>query len=187
MNDMTVRDIVGLCPEEAIWKMMVDISEFMKECKEGHVLAPGNIAIDGDSFFVGNAGEVESEFLAPEQDASSLPDSAQVVWSLGAVAYYAASGHVVFGGHGGCYQRLHPNVPLPTLPKSMRSLTPVIQRCLCSNPSERIGLEELNRLARKGLSDCSGRQRERSEMYNGVQPGKDHDKAGKWPEEMMEI
>lgn len=183
---MKIKDIIGLCPEEAIWKMMADISEFLIKDSHTHVLDPDNITIDGDTFLIGSAQKVAKEFLPPEQEVSEPPGMPQMVWSLGALAYYAASGHVVFGGHGGSYQKEHPHVPLPKLPKSMRALTPVVQQCLHSDPSERIELEKLHDLAVNGLRACSQRQREKSDVLDNGHPGEKTAEGEKWPEEMTE-
>lgn len=183
---MKLRDIVGLCPEEAIWKMMAYVSEFLIKDKHAHMLGPDNITIDGDMFLVGADKETPKEFLPPEQEAKESPGTPQMVWTLGAVAYYAASGHVVFGGHGGSYQKEHPHVPLPKLPKAMGALTPVVQQCLRSDPSERIGLEELHGLALAGLKACSLRQREKSDVLDNGRPGEKTASEEKWPEEMTE-
>ena len=104
---MTIRDIAGFCPEEAIWKMMVDVSSFLQKDETSIFLTPDSVTVDGSTFIVESNHEMSSEFNAPEYQDSQKPDEKQMVWSLGAVAYYMATGHIVFGGHGGSYQKEH--------------------------------------------------------------------------------
>jgi hypothetical protein len=184
---ITIRDIAGFCPEEAVWKMMVDVCEFM--LKEGIdcVLTPDSIAIDGCTFMVETEHESIKEFLAPEQNDVQKAGITQMVWSLGAIAYYVATGHIVFGGHGGSYQKDHPLVSLPILPKGLKALTPVIQQCLCYAPDERINLKELKNLTQEGLAACEKRHRKKS-----VKIIKEHNVeviqiGERWPEEMIAV
>ena len=184
---LTIRDIAGFCPEEAVWKMMADVCELILKENIRCVLTPDSIAIDGCTFMVETEHVSIKEFLAPEQKDVQKAETAQMVWSLGAIAYYAATGHIVFGGHGGSYQKNHPLVPLPILPKGLKALTPVLQQCLCYAPDERINLKELNNLVQKGLTACGKRQRKKS-----AQIGKEHNVEVKqigerWPEEMIAV
>lgn len=180
-------DIVGFCPEEAVWKMLADISTLLLKDNTACWLSPDAIAIEGDMFIIEKKPMADAAFLPPEEDNSQQPTTAQKVWMLGAIAYYMATGHIIFGGHGGSYQKAHPQVALPTMPKAFQSLTPVVQQCLCHRPSARISMEQLSTLSRKGLSVCS--QRSRSE-WHGNEPScktKNREKTtgDKWPEEMI--
>lgn len=183
---MTIRDIAGFCPEEAIWKMMADVSEYILKDQVDYLLSPDSVMIDGNMFMVEAGQDCLREFMAPEQIDSHNSNEEGIIWSLGAVVYYMATGHVIFGGHGGSYQKYHPNVPLPILPKGLQALTPVIQRCLCYNLNERISMKDLNELSVKGLASCKQQRKkvvatekkiDRKVNYNGE----------KWPEEMIEI
>lgn len=185
---MTIRDIAGFCPEEAIWKMIADVSECLIKDFVDSGLSPEAVLIDGNSFLVNHVQDVANEFMAPEHKSGSNCDEKEMVWSLGAVGYYATTGHIAFGGHGGRYQRNRPSVPLPVLPKGLHDLTMVLQKCLCYKPEERIALKELHDLAQKGLLKC------RQEMRKKKEPVKDGDikkelkyTGEKWPEEMIEV
>lgn len=184
---MTIRDIAGFCPEEAVWKMMADISEYLLKDHADCLLSPGSIMIDGDLFLVATGQERVNEFTAPELTDNQKADEKGLVWSLGAIVYYLATGHIIFGGHGSCYQRGHPNVSLPILPKSLQALTPVIQRCLCYSPDERICMKELNDLSVKGLSFCKKQQRQKTVVKERKQETIVNCCGEKWPEEMIEI
>lgn len=187
---MTIRDIAGFCPEEAVWKMMADVSEFLLKEENCYGLTPDSIVLDGNTFMVETDGDCKSpsiEYLAPEQDNEGKTETAQIVWSLGAVAYYMATGHIVFGGHGGNYQKGHPSVALPVLPKGIQALTPVLQKCLCYAPEERIKLKELKELVQKGLNACEKKQRRQADS-TAKEPVKEVNNIGeKWPEEMIEV
>lgn len=185
-KQMNVRDIAGLCPEVAVWKMLADVGSLLQSEARGYVLSPDTIGVDGEAFMLEGGEEPSAAFLAPEQQAGEEPTEAQMVWALGATAYFAATGHVVFGGHGGSYQRRHPQVPLPALPKAYQALTPLVRQCLCCQPSERISLPELTEQARKGLYACM--QKPRTKATTATKPAETAEEAAQpWPEEMKEL
>jgi hypothetical protein len=183
---MTIRDIAGFCPEEAIWKMIVDVSECLLNDGVGNTLSPDSVIVDGNSFMVIRIQDIENEFHAPEHKDGQLSDEKEEVWSLGAIAYYASTGHIVFGGHGGKYQKEHPLVPLPALPKGLQCLTPLLQKCLCYASNERIGLNDLNDLAREGLKECAKQRRNKNMSAKKKENGVNYT-GEKWPEEMIEL
>ena len=172
--------------------MMADVSEFLLEDGSGCMLSPDTIVVDGESFLVETDCQPDDKYLSPEQREGEKPATPQQVWQLGAIAWYMATGHVIFGGHGGSYQRQHPQVALPVLPKAFQQLTPVVQRCLHPSPSRRIGLEELRTAVNNGLAVCSRRQRARFKAdvqcsASNVQRPMFNVQCPKWPEEMIEI
>lgn len=173
MNErMTIRDIAGFCPEEAIWKMLADVSDFLLKDGKGYVLRSDAIAIDGSTFMV-----------EAEQSATT---EAEMVWALGAVAYEAVMGHVVFGGHGESYQQQHPHVALPHLPKAFQRLTPIVHQCLCHDEGKRIGLKDLSQQAHKGLETCRQEGRE-TVPTTATSTTTEKRQREKWPEEMREV
>lgn len=185
MNDkIRLRDIAGFCPEEAIWKMMADLSTSMEDGKMAFPPNPDNILVDSDTFLPDINVGGEEVFLAPEQEGQKTTTE-QGVWALGATAYFMATGHVLFGGYGGKYQLLHPHVALPNMPKAFQALTPVLHRCIASNPSERIGIKELATLAQKGLDACRLRKRTAKKKNPLTETETGHHDG--WPEEMTEI
>ena len=186
---MTIRDIAGFCPEEAIWKMIADVSECLLNDGVCNELSPDSVIIDGNSFMVNSTQDIEYEFHAPEHKDGHQSGEKENVWSLGAIAYYASTGHVIFGGHGGKYQKEHPLVSLPALPKGLQSLTPLLQKCLCYDSKERMGLKDLNDLARKGLEDCGKQRRKKTKSVKEEEKKeKGVNYTGeKWPEEMIEV
>ena len=177
-----LHDIAGFCPEEAIWKMLADVSSFMLQEPANRVLSPDSIVVDGDVFLL--AAETPSpEGKRPETDDIWGND---LVWSLGATAFFAATGHVLFGGHGYRYQREHPQVVLPSMPKAYQALTPLVQRCLCAEPSERISLKQLCAEARRGHVTCAQQQRTKAAVRRVANTQHSTAKE-RWPEEMEEI
>ena len=187
IGKITIRDIAGFCPEEAIWKMMADVSGLLIKANDGNVLTPESILIDGNSFMIEEGHEIMQEFIAPECIAGGNHGMNQIVWSLGAVAYYMATGHVIFGGHGSRYQKEHSSVSLPVLPKGLQTLTSVIQRCLAYSPDDRIGLKELNEISSQGVLSCEMQQREKSVSTTEEKKTKVKYSGEKWPEEMIEV
>ena len=186
-RELNIRDIAGFCPEEAVWKMIADVSEVLLTDGAVYVLSPESIGVVGNSFIVESNEQPEDEFMAPEQEGNQASMRTQMVWTLGAIAYYMATGHVVFGGHGGKYQKDHPSVSLPVLPKVQQALTPVLHRCLCEAPDGRISMDELNIVAKQGLKSCSCRQRERLQSVQSDNYSQKKYQGEKWPEEMVEI
>lgn len=184
-DKIRLRDIAGYCPEEAIWKMLAELSRLLDDDIGKHSPNPDSILVVGDSFVVDTGVVAEEEFLAPEHHEGQAVTAEQAVWALGATAYYMATGHAMFGGYGGKYQHLHPRVTLPNMPKAFHALTPVFHKCVSSQPTERINLRELANLADKGFETCSRKQREAKKKEPFTETGTSH--HDRWPEEMTEI
>jgi hypothetical protein len=108
---------------------------------------------------------------------------ADMVWNLGATAYYAGTGHVVFGGHGKCYQLAHPQVALPVMPKSLQTLTPLVSACLQYDTINRVSMEDLCILSKKGLAECLQRQRTKI-IYAEKTVNTQQRQGERWPEDM---
>ena len=185
---LTIRDIAGFCPEEAIWKMMADVSTLLIEDDKGRLLTPDSIIVEGNSFMLETSTFIDAtnEFLAPEHVSSQEPNIKQLVWSLGSIAYFMATGHIVFGGHGSNYQKEHPTVVLPILPKGMQELTTILHKCLCYAPDERPSMRALNNISLQGLDSCKKRQRRQTKEIQGEQEEEITNHGEKWPEEMTE-
>ena len=153
MTDMTIHSIAGFCNEKTLWKLLVDLSSILlKETTNAwKVITPEMVIIDGDDFRLSNEAlqGQSTEFYPPEGVGKS--GSEGLVWSLAALVCYASSGHYVFGGRGGSYQRSHPRVELPTLKKEHSGLATLVKRGLCYAPSQRISLDDLYETAIKGL------------------------------------
>ena len=181
--DMRLNYIVGYCPEVAIWKMLADISRVAQEKR--CALSPSSIIVDGNAFLLANDASASPEFQAPEHTDNSTLTEAQMVWTLGSIAYYMSSGHIIFGGKGGAYQREHPSVALPVLQKAHLALTPVLQRCLCADPSTRITLKDLERMATQNVKACECRERE-SAPSSIREEDKSYGLSDNWPENMEE-
>ena len=184
---ITIRDIAGFCPEEAIWKMMADISALLIKANDGYVLTPESIVIDGNAFMIETGHEIMHEFIAPECIPGGKIGLSQMVWSLGAATYYMATGHIIFGGHGSSYQKEHSSVPLPVLPKGLQVLTSVMQKCLSYSPDDRIGLKELNEISVQGVLSCEKQQREKIVSADERKKIKVEYSGERWPEEMIEV
>lgn len=184
---LTIHDIAGFCPEEAIWKMLKDVSTFLIKDDNSCFLSPNSIVIDGKSFIVDSCTEIINDYLAPEQNVNQIPNSEQMVWSIGSVAFYMATGHNIFGGFGSSYQKEHPTVALPVLPKGLQELNFVLHKCLCYAPDERLSIIELNHASIRGLDSCEKRKSKLIEVAKDNPPREFLSIDDKWPEEMIEI
>ncbi|MFD7163630.1 serine/threonine-protein kinase [Streptomyces violascens] len=82
-------------------------------------------------------------FMSPEQAQGLAITPASDVFSLGALLYYAASGHGPFGtgtAHALLYRVVHDQPDLTSLSPALR---PVIQQCLAKQPHQRPTPEDL--------------------------------------------
>lgn len=183
---ITLRDIAGYCPEEAIWRMAADLGSGIKDNNQCPK-SPDEVIVDDLSFLIGEKTDEQPEFMPPECSDMASFGQMQQVWTLGALIYYASSGRTLFGGHGGAYQKDHPNVLLPSLQKSHQSLTALMQQCLQHDPSSRIGINKLVEEAHKGLENCKRTPRCRCKTGQEVAPKSDHRRKENWPEEMIEM
>jgi len=183
---ITLEQIAGYCHDQAIWKLIADLASGVAS-KSDCLLSPAAVIVDGNTFLIDDSAPVMKEFRAPECIDSKTSAQAQQVWSIGAIAHYASSGRILFGGNGSNYQHEHPEAPLPVLQKKHQALTPLVQRCLCHDPSQRISLQELANEARCGLERCSNSPRQplqsTSKTPSTVKPAAS---AESWPEEMTE-
>ena len=162
MNDkITIRSIAGYCHELALWRMIANLSFALlsDEEKVWHVLTPDTVIVDGEDFYIDYVqSQKDAEEFYPPEGVKDMGE-AGIVWTLGALVCYASSGHYIFGGQGGAYQRNRPKVELPVLRKEHSALTGLVQRCLCFSPSQRITLKPLHDQATKGLESCEKRIR----------------------------
>lgn len=183
---ITIHSVAGYCNEKTLWKLLVDLTAEKKEdcSEEWKVPMPERIVVDGDDFIIDSnePKEVAVEFYPPE--GIDNYDEAGYVWSLGALVCYASSGHYIFGGRGGAYQGSNPNVELPTLRKEHSSLSPLIKKCLCYSPSQRISLNELHAQAVLGFESINHMGRVKREDEHNDSSTSPEDSDFTWPEKM---
>jgi len=183
MNDViTLRAIAGYCPEEAIWKLVADLCDSLTDTTP--FLSPDTIWVDDTNFMIGEGkGSGAAAFLPPEYKEGEPLTNEQLIWSVGSIAYYASSGRVPFGGHGGTYQKLNPQAPLPVLQKRHQSLTPIVQRCMQYNPTQRMSRSELTQIAHQELARCRSKIRQRFTHETNTNK-QETEQYEKWPEAM---
>lgn len=83
------------------------------------------------------------QFMAPEQARGEVATPASDVWSLGALAWFAAVGRRPFGEgppSATLYRIVHEPVPLSDCPAYLR---PILARCLAKDPAQRPDLDEV--------------------------------------------
>lgn len=182
---ITLRDIAGFCPEEAIWKMVADLGQSIKDNHQCP-LSPDGVIIDGVNYLLDENCTGQAEFLAPETAEDFPCGKQQGVWTLGALIYYASSGRALFGGYGGTYQKSHPNVLLPSLHKDHQSLTALMQQCLQHDPGARISIDQLVIEAQKGLENCRKATRRHIDGVEETTVATVKQQKENWPEEMKE-
>ena len=184
---MTVHSIAGYCSEKALWKLLVDLitDAHSNESGSWRVLTPDHVIVDGEGFCIDSniSSKPLTEFIPPE----GIENYGELgfIWSLGALICYASSGHYIFGGRGGAYQRNKPKVELPALRKEHSNLDVIIKRCLCYSPLQRITLNELFELANKGLE--SNNQKTRAKQSKDSRKASDSLSLSTnelWPEKM---
>lgn len=185
MTDITIQSMAGYCSEHALWKMLVDLSsEILADFNKANFLTPYMVLVDGENFRVAEDKDYmpTSEFFPPE-GIDQLTE-AGLVWMLGALICYASSGHYIFGGRGGRYQKEKPGVELPRLKKEHSALTDLVRRCLCYFPLQRISLKDLQTAAKKGLD--SNEQMSRLKQSNKSVASNDSTEyiVDVWPEKM---
>ena len=187
MNDMTIHSIAGFCNEKALWKLLVDLSSIsLKETSNGwKVITPEMVIIDGEDFRLSNEAPQgqSTEFYPPEGVGNS--GSEGLVWSLAAIVCYASSGHYVFGGRGGAYQRSHPKVELPTLKKEHSGLAALVKRSLCYTPSQRISLNDLHTVAVQGLESNAQMSRAKRMSESSENTSSSDMLNDTWPDKMV--
>ena len=185
---ISLQQIAGFCPEEAIWKMLVDVSGILLKDGPRNVnwLHPISIVVDGDTFLVGENNSGNTEFCAPEYKEQQPLSEEQAVWTLGALIYYVSSRHIIFGGRGGEYQQKRPNVSLPALQKTHQALTPLMHQSLCYTAKDRISLQKFNEMAQRGLKTCMNRKREKDSCEQMLYKTESSQEHG-WPEKMIEL
>ena len=184
---LTVCSIAGYCSVTTLWKIILDLSSELldKKSEYNKVLISNTVEIDGEDFHIAddNSKELVTEFNPPERLEEF--NEAALVWSLGALVCYASSGHYVFGGRGGFYQAEHPDVELPVLRKDHSSITPLVQRCLCYSPNQRISLKELNDLALRGYEEAKTTRRIETQQANSEDLAPSNEPLDYvWPEKM---
>ena len=179
----TIRSIAGYSNEQALWTLLADMTATTAgQSGQWIVPSPETVIVDGDHFLLDATHEPTAEFFPPE--GISPFEEQGFVWSLGALVCYASSGHYVFGGHGGTYQKRHPKTALPTLRKEHSALTAVVKRCLCYTPAQRISVCELHDIAVDSLTRNTQKSRVKRIVPTGAESSQSAYADDVWPETM---
>jgi outer membrane protein assembly factor BamB/tRNA A-37 threonylcarbamoyl transferase component Bud32 len=156
----SLQDVVsknGPLPEEAVWRLAAGLAEALRAIHAGGLvhrdLKPGNVllAADGPRLIdFGIARVVDGtrltatdgvlgtpSYMSPEQAKGESVDPPSDIFSLGGVAYYAATGQAPFGGGipaALLYRIVFDEPNLDGLPPQLRAL---VAACLDKNPATR--------------------------------------------------
>mgnify|MGYP002624291438 CR=1 FL=1 len=185
---ITLSDIAGYATERMVWQLMFDLSTV---CDSDHVdinnMVPQCVAVDDNHFQLRNTDATSNSerraFSAPETFAkNSGPTDTSVVWTIGALAFYAITGTDVFEGKGGETQTQETEIPRLSSAHASKILSTLIHRCLSYHSADRPTKEEIRKEARAGLS-LPVEPRKRLSGQTGKSYGSSLVKF--WPEEMV--
>lgn len=158
-KDITLSDIAGYATERTVWQMMLDISVVCDS--DGNVainnIVPQRITIADNHFKLQNTGTLNDgvcrAFSAPEFFTNNFrPSEASVIWTIGALSFYAITGIGVFEGKGGETQTKDTEIPRLSSSHASRDLSVLIRRCLSYLPANRPTKEEIRKQAQAALS-----------------------------------
>ena len=187
-TEIILSDIAGYATERMVWQMMFDLSAVCDS--DGKVtinnIAPQRIVITDNHFLLKNIGtSVESNckaFSAPETfNKRTEYSAASVIWTIGALAFYAITGTDVFEGKGGETQTKDTEIPRLSSAHASKEMSTMIRRCLSYIPADRPTKEEIRQQAQTALSQPIV-PRKRLSSQTGKSYGSSLIKF--WPEEM---
>ena len=152
MNTITLHDIAGYATEKTTWRLILQLVELAQNCDLCR-LNPKNVIVDGDSFSIDTTAVSKGgqPFAAPEYQLDSCSPTANV-WTIGALAFYALMGVVLFEEKGGRAQT--ETTYIPRIPQShcSRQLSEYIYRCLSFHTGQRPTIDILRQESERALS-----------------------------------
>ena len=186
---ITLKDVAGYATENAVWQMMLNLSEICGQDKLKNIASDG-IAVAGNSFVLDgghtSGPEATTAFAAPEMfdNKTDCPSEASDIWTLGALAFYAITGTDVFEGKGGSTQTKETDVPRLSSGHASQKLSKMIYQCLSYTPMERPTKNEIQQQAREILAQPAVPRKRLS-----AQGGKSYSSSliKFWPEEMIPL
>lgn len=185
---ITLNDIAGYATEREVWQMMFDLSGLCDSGKFNDI-GSKSIIITGCNFQLQNAEIPDNTsgraFSAPETFTKGTESfAASVIWTIGALAFYAITGTDVFEGKGGETQTKDTEIPRLSSAHASRELSALIRRCLSFIPADRPTKEEIRELAQAALSQPVAPRKRLSDL-TGKTYGSSLVKF--WPEEMISV
>ena len=152
-EQLNIAEIAGHSNEATTWLLLKEVSADLLE----HRLCPIDpyritIADEGHFSLTRNDTAAHEGFDAPEY-AEGQPTEKEVVWSLGATAFFIVMGRQVINGKGGKGQQEHSR--LPYLRSAWPELSELVQHCLRYDPMQRPSLQEVHDKAEQQYERCA--------------------------------
>lgn len=157
----TLNDIAGYMTSRSVWAMLRKLSVVCQENTFDISLSPASILFDNDDIVVERSADADAGFLPCDSCGE-----ASVVWTIGALAFYALMGVRVFDGQGGANQTAATTVPRIGAAHCDNELGDLLFRCLSFDPLARPSLSGIVAAAdnalqkpaipRKTLSNAQG-------------------------------
>ena len=186
-EQLNIAEIAGHSNESTAWLFLKEVSSDLLE----HGLCPIDpyrVAITDEGHFsltrTGTA--IHEGFGAPEY-AEGQPSEKDVVWSLGATAFFIVMGRQVMNGKGGKGQQEHSR--LPYLRSAWPELSELVQHCLRYDPLQRPSLQEVHDKAEQQYERCTIEIRRGPKLKESIFPstkecGNSDQELAFWPETM---
>ena len=188
-RNITLSQIAGYATERAVWRLLLDLSDY---CSDGELcgVTANDIIVSDSSFSLDkhrdSIDNKAGNFSSPESfyDVSIAKNEASCIWTLGALAFYAITGMDVLEGKGGCTQNKDTNIPRISSAYATEQLSALIRQCLSYSPSERPSRNTIL-LAAKDALEKPASPRKRLITNNGRSYCTSIVKF--WPEEMVPL
>lgn len=188
-RDITLSQIAGYATERAVWRLLLDLSDY---CSDGELcgVTANDIIVSDSSFSLDKHWDSRDNkagrFLSPEsfQDVSIAKNEASCIWTLGALAFYAITGMDVFEGKGGFSQNKETNIPRISSAYASEQLSTLIRQCLSFGPSERPSRNTILHAAKDALEKPAS---PRKRLITNKGKSYKTSLVKFWPEEMVPI
>lgn len=155
----------GPLPEAAVLEVVRGVAEALLAIHRAHLVhrdvKPGNVILGPDGPRLIDLGVVATTdatrvtmtgqpvgtpmYMSPEQAAGSRATSAADVWALGALAYYAATGHHLYEGDHPAVVLYRVSAQEPAYDDAPAYLRPFLDACLVRDPERRPSLDTILR------------------------------------------
>lgn len=152
-EQLNIAEIAGHSNESTAWLLLKEVSTDLLV----HGLCPIDpyriVITDEGLFSLTRTGTAIHEGFGAPEYAEGQPYEKDVVWSLGATAFFIVMGRQVMNGKGGKGQQEHSK--LPYLRSAWPELSELVQHCLRYDSSQRPSLQEVHDKAEQQYERCA--------------------------------